>query len=60
MSKYDCVLLAFAAFVLAIAFAIAPEGSASSHRQWASTASIHLSGISRNSALLPDEDFPPH
>ena len=60
MHKYDYVLLALAALILAASFVMAsPEGLATEQRRWA-PADIHLSGIHRSTAMLPDEDFPPH
>ena len=58
MYRYDYVLLALAALVLAAAFLVSPKGSAG-RLQWA-PAEIHLSGIHRNTAMLPEEDFPAH
>ena len=61
MHKYDYALLALAALILAAAFVMASsEGSASGDRQWAPAEGIHLSGIHRSIAVLPDEHFPPH
>ena len=59
MHKYDYILLALVALMLAVGFMISPGGSASGDRQWA-PADIHLSGVFRNIALLPEEHFPPH
>jgi hypothetical protein len=59
MHKYDYILLALAALTLAAAFFASPEGSAEGTPQWA-PADIHLSGIYRSTAMLPEEDFPPY
>jgi hypothetical protein len=59
MYKYDYILLALAALILAAAFVASPEGSATTERQWA-PADIHLSGIHRSTAMLPDENLPAH
>jgi hypothetical protein len=59
--RYDYALLALAALILAVAFLIvSPEGSATGTPQWAAADGIHLSGISRSTAILPDDDFPAH
>jgi hypothetical protein len=57
--KCEYALLALAALILAAAFVASPEGSAATERQWA-PADIHLSGVYRNTAMLAEENFPPH
>jgi len=59
MHRYDYVLLALAALILAAAFFASPEGPAAMNPQWA-PAGIHLPGGYRSTAMLPDEDFPPY
>jgi hypothetical protein len=58
MHKCDYVLLALAALTLELAFTASPD-SASTKPQWA-PAEIHLSGVHRSTAMLPEEDFPPY
>jgi hypothetical protein len=59
MHTYDYIVLALVALMLAAAFATSPEGAPTIDRQWA-PADIHLSGIYRSTAMLPEEHFPPH
>ena len=59
MHTYDYALLALAALILAAAFIASPEGKATTERQWA-PADVHFAGVHRGTAMLPEEDFPPH
>jgi hypothetical protein len=59
MHKYDYILLALAALTLAPAFMTSPEGAATMDRLRA-PADMHFSRVERNTAMVPDDDFPAH
>jgi hypothetical protein len=58
MHTQDYLLLAFAAFIIAAAFAFLPQASATGDLfapYW-----IDLSGLNRDAGYLPEEEIPPH
>jgi len=55
----DYILLALAALTLAPAFMTSPEGAATMDRLRA-PADMHFSRVERNTAMVPDDDFPAH
>jgi hypothetical protein len=59
MNKFDYALLALATLILAGAFLISPEGSATGNPQREPANDAYFIGNNRSAAILPDEDFPP-
>jgi hypothetical protein len=60
MNKFDYALLALATLILAAAFVISPEGSATSNPHGEPANDMYFLSTHRSAAILPDEEFPPY
>ena len=58
MHTHDYVLLALAALILAGAFALLPNSTATGDP--IQSYQIDISGLNRNATYLPEEEFPAH
>jgi len=58
MKKHDYFALALAAVILAIIFAIAPKVETIADEATIATLGIDMSGLTRNAARLPEQEYP--